>query len=58
MSNKSELWSRNCAAIDSPNVPSEAQAIVDKYLQSQKDLADRAKKKYTDGRSVQEAASE
>ena len=32
------------AAVDSPNVPSEAQAIVDKCLQSQNDLADRAKK--------------
>ena len=44
MSNRGELSSRNCAAIVSLNVPSEAQAIVDKYLQSQKDLADRAKK--------------
>ena len=37
MSNRGQLSSRNCAAVDSPNVPSEAQAIVDKYLQSQKD---------------------
>ena len=58
MSNRGELSSRNCAAIDSPKVPSEAQAIVGKYLQSQKDLADRAEKKYTDCHSVQEAASD
>ena len=58
MSNRGELSSRNCAAIDFPKVPSEAQAIVGKYLQSQKDLADRAKKKYTDCHSVQEAASD
>ena len=45
MSNRGELSGRNFAAVDSPNVSSEAQAIVDKYLQSQKDLADRAKKK-------------
>ena len=45
MSNSGELSSSNCAAVDSPNVPSEAHTIVDKYLQSQKDLADRAKKK-------------
>ena len=44
MSNRCELSSRNFAAVDSPNVSSEAQAIVDKYLQSQKDLADKAKK--------------
>ena len=44
MSNGGELSSRNCAAVDSPNVPTEAQALVDKYLQSEKDLADRAKK--------------
>ena len=43
-SKRGELLSGNFAAIDSPNVSSEAQAIVDKYLQSQKDLADRAKK--------------
>ena len=49
MSNRGELSSRNCAAVDSPNMPSEAQAIVDKYLQSQKDLADRAKKNFTGG---------
>ena len=58
MSNRSELLSRNFAAIGSPNVCSEAQAIVDKYLQSQKDLADRAKKKYTDCHSVQQSASD
>ena len=46
MSNRGELSSRNFATVDSPNVSSEAQAIVDKYSQSQKDLADRAKKKY------------
>ena len=45
MSNRGELSSRHFAAVDSLNVSSEAQAIVDKYLQSQKDLADRAKKK-------------
>ena len=53
MSNRGELSSRNFAALDSPNVSLEAQAIVDKYLQSQKDLADRAKKKYTNCHSVQ-----
>ena len=37
MSNRGELSSRNFAAVDSSNVSSEAQAIVDKYLQSQKD---------------------
>ena len=58
MSNRGELSSRNSAAVDSPNVPSEAQAIVDKYLQSQRDSGDRAKKKYTDYHSVQEAASD
>ena len=58
MSNWGELSSRNFAAIDSPNVSSEAQANVDKYLQSQKDLDDRAKKKYTDCHSVQESASD
>ena len=52
MSNRGELSSRNFAAVDSLNVSSEAQAIVDKYLQSQKDLADRAKKKYTDCQSA------
>ena len=52
MSNRGELSSRNFAAVDSPNMSSEAQAIVDKYLQSQKDLADRAKKKYTDSQSA------
>ena len=57
MSNRGELSSRNFAAVDSPNV-SEAQAIVE-YLQSQKDLADRAKKKYTYCHSVQlESASD
>ena len=45
MSDRGEKSSRNFAAVDSPNVSSQAQAIVDKYLQSQKDLADRAKKK-------------
>ena len=54
MSNKGEVSSRNFAAVDSTNVSSEAQAIVDKYLQSQKDLADRAKKKYTDCQSARE----
>ena len=59
MSNRGELWSRNFAAVDSPNVSSEAQAIVDKNLQSQKDLAERAKKKYTNCHSVQlESASD
>ena len=58
MSYRGELSSRNCATVDSQNVPSEAQVIVDKYLQSKKDLADRAKKKYTDCHSVQEAASD
>ena len=58
MSNRGELSSKNFAAVDSPNVSSEAQTIVDKYLQSQKDLADRAKKKYTDCHSVQESASD
>ena len=61
MSNRGELSSRNCAAVDSPNVPSEAQAIVYKYLQSQKQLADSAKKKgkkYADFHNVQEAASD
>ena len=59
MSNNGELSSRNFAAVDSPSVSSEAQAIVDKYLQSQKDLADRAKKKHTDCHSVQlESASD
>ena len=43
MSNRGELSSRNCATVDPPNMASEAQAIVDKYLQSQNDLADRAK---------------
>ena len=57
MSNRGELSSRNFAAVDSLNVSSEAQAI-DKYLQSQKDLADRAKKKYTNCHSVQESASQ
>ena len=52
MSNRCELSSRNFAAVDSPNVSSEPQAVVDKYLQSQKDLADRAKKKYTDCQSA------
>ena len=52
MSNRGELSSRNFAAIDSPNVFSETQAIVDRYLQSQKDLADMAKKKYTDCHQV------
>ena len=45
MSNRGELSSRNFAAVDSPNVSSEAQAIIDKYLESQKDLDDRAKTK-------------
>ena len=59
MSNRGELSSRNFAADDFPNVSSEAQAIVNKYLQSQKDLADRAKKKYTNCHSVQlESASD
>ena len=60
MSNRGELSSRNFAAVDSPNVSSEAQAIVDKYLQSQKDLADTAKNKTyrTDCHSVQESASD
>ena len=58
MSNRGELLSRNFVAVDSLNVSSEAQAIVDKYLQSQKDLADRAKKKYTDCHSEQESASD
>ena len=58
LSNGGESSSRNCAAIDSSNVPSEAQAIVDKYLQSQRDLADRAKKKYSDSHRVQGAASD
>ena len=31
MSNRGELSRRNFAAVDSPNVSSEAQAIVDKY---------------------------
>ena len=53
LSNGGELSSRNCAAVDSSNVPSEAQAIVDKYLQSKRDLADRAKKKYSDSHRVQ-----
>ena len=44
MSNRGEFSSRNFAAVDFPNVSSEAQAIVNKYLQSQKDLADRANK--------------
>ena len=52
MSNRGELSSKNFAAVDSPNVSSEAQANFDKYLQSQKDLADRAKKKYTDCQSA------
>ena len=52
MWNRGELSSRNFAAVDSPNVSSEAQAIVDKYLQSQKDLADGAKKKYADCQSA------
>ena len=58
MSNRGELSSRNFAAVDSPNVSYGAQVIVDKYLQSQKDLADRAKKKYTDCHNVQESASD
>ena len=58
LSNGGESSSRNCAAVDSSNVPSEAQAIVDKYLQSQRDLADRAKKKYSDSHHVQGAASD
>ena len=60
LSNGGESSSRNCAAVDSSNVPSEAQAIVDKYLQSQRDLADRDKKKYsdTDSHRVQGAASD
>ena len=41
-SNRGELSNRECAVVDSTKVPSEAQAIVDKYLQSQKDLADSA----------------
>ena len=41
MSNRGELSSRNFAAVDFPNVSSEAQAIVDKYLQSQKDPGER-----------------
>ena len=57
MSNKGELSSRKCA-VDSPMVPSEAQAIVDKYLRSQKDLADRAKKKNTVNHSVPKAVSD
>ena len=32
MSNRGELSSRTFAAVDSPNVSSEAQAIIDKYL--------------------------
>ena len=53
MSNRGELSSRNFAAVDFPNVSSEAQAIVNKYLQSQKDLADRANKKYTNCHNIQ-----
>ena len=57
MSNGGELSSRNSSG-GSSNVPSEAQTIVDKYLQSQKDLADRAKKKYTDSDSAQVATGD
>ena len=32
MSNRGELSSGNCPAVDPPNVSPEAQAIVDKYL--------------------------
>ena len=59
MSNRGELSSRNFTAVDFSNVFSEAQAIVDNYLQSQKDSADRPKKKYTNCHSVKlESASD
>ena len=59
MSNRGELSSRNFTAVDFSNVSSEAQAIVDNYLQSQKDSADRPKKKYTNCHSVKlESASD
>ena len=57
-SNRDESSSRNSAVVDSTKVPSEAQAIVDKYLQSQKDLADRAKKNHEDSHSVLKAAGD
>ena len=50
--------SRECAFADSTKVPSEAQAIVDRYLQSQKDIADRAKKIHADSHSAEKAASD
>ena len=61
-SNSSELLSRNSTVVNSAieNVPS-AQAIVDKYLQSQKDLAHRHRCKKTPADtddSVQKADSE
>ena len=56
--NSSESSSRECAFVDSTKVHSEAQAIVDRYLQSQKDLADRAKKIHADSHSAEKAASD
>ena len=46
MSNSGELSNRNSSVVDSTaGKEGSAQAIVDKYLQSQKDLAQRYKKK-------------
>ena len=57
MSNTDESLSRKC--VDFPNVSSDAQAIVDWYMQSQKDLADRTNKNCTDldSHSAQKTAS-
>ena len=57
-SNRGELSNRECAVVDSTKVPSEAQAIVDQYLQSQKDLADKAKKNHSDSNSLHKAAND
>ena len=57
-SNSSESSSRECAFVDSTKVPSEVQAIIDRYLQSQKDLADRAKNIHADSHRAEKAVSE
>ena len=64
MSNSGELLSRNSSVVNSAHGnTSSAQEIVDKYLESQKDLARRFKKKYPDPKggtndNVKKAANE
>ena len=64
MSNSGELMSRDSSVVNSAHGnTSSAQEIVDKYLESQKDLARRFKKKYPDPKgdtndSVKKAANE